>query len=148
MRQCDEIADIRISTDLADFDINAIHAYLSSSYWAAGISRELVERSIAHSLCFGVFAGEKQIGFAHAVTDRATFAYIADVYILPEYQGQGLGKRLMHAITTHPDLQGLRRWSLVTRDAHGLYAQFGFESLATPNGYMERSDVRSYLDAP
>jgi GNAT superfamily N-acetyltransferase len=139
--------EFRISTDPSDFDIPAIHAYLTSSYWAAGISATLVRRSIEHSLCFGVLAGDAQIGFARVITDRATFAYIGDVYILPAYQGHGLGKWLMTAIVGHPELQGLRRWSLVTRDAHGLYEQFGFRSLIAPQGYMERSDIISYLVA-
>lgn len=137
----------RISTDPTELDIDAIHAYLSSSYWADGISKERVARSIAHSLCFGLFYDDAQIGFARVITDRATFAYIGDVYILDAYQGCGLGKWLIQTITAHPDLQGLRRWSLVTRDAHGLYAQFGFHALRDPSGYMERNDVVSYRAA-
>src|SRR4051812_37480517 len=127
----------RITTDTAQFDLDAIHAYLTDSYWAAGISKELVARSIAHSLCFGVFAGRQQIGLARVVTDRATYAYIGDVYILDAYRGQGLGKWLMTTIVAHPELQGLRRWTLATRDAHGLYEQFGFTALADPHSYME-----------
>ena len=115
--------EFSISTDPADFDISAIHAYLSTSYWAAGIPKETVARSIANSLCFGVFNGDAQIGFARVITDRATFAYVGDVYILDAFQGRGLGTWLMQTIIAHPDLQGLRRWSLVTRDAHGLYAR-------------------------
>ena len=137
--------EFRISTDPSEFDIPAIHAYLTSSYWAAGISAELVARSIEHSLCFGVFADNAQIGFARVVTDRATFAYIGDVYILAAYQGRGLGKWLIASIIGHPELQGLRRWSLVTRDAHGLYEPFGFRPLTAPQGYMERSDILSYV---
>jgi len=104
----------------------------------------LVARSIAHSLCFGVFAGPAQVGFARVITDRATFAYIGDVNILDAFQGRGLGRWLMECIVGHPELQSLRRWSLVTRDAHGLYAQFGFTPLDKPQGYMERSDIVSY----
>ena len=141
------IADrFRISTDPADFDLDAIHAYLTSSYWAEGISKELVARSIANALCFGVFDGPAQIGFARVITDRATFASIEDVSILDEYQGRGLGKWLMRTITDHPDLRGLRRWCLVTQDAHGLYAQFGFAPLPAPKRYMERRDIASYRD--
>lgn len=145
MRECERAGAYRISTDPADFDLDAIHAYLTASYWAAGISKELVVRSIDHALCFGVFDGDAQIGFARIITDRATFAYIGDVYILDAYQGCGLGKWLMRTIAAHPDLQGLRRWSLVTRDAHGLYARFGFKPLPDPTCYMERQDVVSYL---
>jgi GNAT superfamily N-acetyltransferase len=137
-----------ISTDPSDFDIGAIHAYLSASYWATGIPREIVARSVANSLCFGVFRHDAQIGFARVITDRATFAYLGDVYIVDAYQGRGLGTWLMQTITAHPDLQGLRRWSLVTRDAHGLYARFGFRALPEPRRYMEKSDITSYLEMP
>ncbi len=135
-----------ITTDPSAFDLDAIHAYLTNSYWVPGIPKELVARSIENALCFGVFEGTKQIGFARVVTDRATVAYLGDVYILEAYQGQGLGKWLMQTIVSHPDLQGLRRWMLVTHDAHGLYRQFGFHPLDNPEGYMERRDIRSYTD--
>jgi GNAT superfamily N-acetyltransferase len=128
---------IEISTDPARLDPDAIHAYLSRSYWAAGIPREIVARSIAHSLCFGVYDGGRQVGFARVVTDRATYAYLADVYILESHRGRGLGVRLVEQVMAHPDLQGLRRWGLVTQDAHGLYRRFGFEPLAHPERYME-----------
>jgi len=141
-----QCGDFSISTNPSDFDIRAIHAALSTSYWAAGIPLETVARSVAHSLCFGVFHDDAQIGFARVITDRATFAYIGDVYILEAYRGRGLGTWLMATITAHPDLQGLRRWSLVTRDAHGLYAQFGFTALNEPGGYMEKSGIASYLE--
>jgi GNAT superfamily N-acetyltransferase len=140
--------EFSISTDPSDFDVSAIHVYLSASYWAAGIPQETVARSIANSLCFGVFNGEAQIGFARVITDRATFAYIGDVYILDAFQGRGLGTWLMQTITAHPDLQGLRRWSLVTRDAHGLYRRFGFDGLKEPAGYMEKSDITAYREMP
>jgi GNAT superfamily N-acetyltransferase len=126
-----------VSTDTARLDIDAIHAYLTRSYWAEGISRDLVARSIDGSLCFGLYDGSRQIGFARVITDRATFAYLCDVYVLEERRGLGLGKWLMEAVVSHPALQGLRRFVLVTRDAHGLYAQFGFQPLASPGGYME-----------
>src|SRR5215469_18411989 len=122
-RQC---GDYLVSTDPARLDLDVIHSYLAGSYWAEGIPRELVARSIENSLCFGVFRGEDQVGFARVVSDYATFAYIGDVFILAQHRGRGLGKFLMECVMKHPELQGLRRWSLVTRDAHGLYKQFGF----------------------
>jgi len=119
-----------ISTDPARLDIAVIHQYLSKeSYWAQNIPKEVVQRSIDHSLCFGLYYNEQQIGFARLVTDRATFAYLADVFILPGHRGKGLSKWLMENIHAHPDVQGLRRWLLGTRDAHGLYAQFGWTPL-------------------
>lgn len=126
-----------ISTDPARLDMDAIHAYLTRSYWAAGISRELVQRSIENSLCFGLFEGARQVGFARVITDRATFAYLCDVYVLEEQRGAGLGRWLMEAVMSHPEVQGLRRWLLMTRDAHGLYAQQGFTPLAKPESAME-----------
>lgn len=127
---------IEISAETNRIDIDFVHTFLTTSYWAKGISREIVARSIANSLCFGVYIGDQQVGFARVITDRATFAYLSDVFILEEYQGRGLGKRLIEAILAHPELQGLRRWLLATADAHGLYAQFGFEPLAHPEKYM------------
>ena len=117
-----------ISTDKATFDLGIIHRYLSEeSYWAKNISPDLVQKSIDHSLCFGVFDNSIQIGFARVITDTTSFAYLADVFIVPAYRGRGLSKWLMTTIHSHPDLQGLRRWLLITRDAHGLYSQFGWE---------------------
>jgi N-acetylglutamate synthase-like GNAT family acetyltransferase len=127
----------RITSDVAAFDVDAIHAYLTRSFWGAGISRELVEKSLRDSLSFALFDGEKQIGFARMVTDRATFAYLCDVYVLEEYRGQGLGKWLMDEVMAHPDLQGLRRIMLVTRDAHGLYERHGFTPPQNPERHME-----------
>ena len=116
-----------IDTDPMMIDRELVHRYLSAeSYWAKGIPFETVSRSIDHSLCFGLYHGKQQIGFARMVTDRATFTYLADVFILPEERGKGLSKWMMEVIDTHPDLQGLRRWMLGTRDAHGLYEQFGW----------------------
>ena len=126
-----------ISTDPARLDVDAIHAFLTQSYWANGIPKDIVARSLQNSLCFGVYAGDRQIGLARVISDLATYAYIGDVYILEEHRGQGLGKWLMECLMGHPDLQGLRRWSLATRDAHGLYQQFGFMSLKKPESYME-----------
>lgn len=129
--------EFEVSSDDTRLDIDVIHHYLAHSYWAAGIPRNIVERSIRGSLNFGVYAGEAQVGFARVITDRATFAYLADVFVLEAWRGQGLSKMLMDAVVAHPDLRGLRRFVLVTRDAHGLYERYGFQSLARPEGYME-----------
>ncbi|MGD0120631.1 MAG: GNAT family N-acetyltransferase [Candidatus Binatus sp.] len=125
-----------ISTDRSQLDVDLIHAFLARSYWAAGIPRATVVRAIENSLCFGVYDGAEQVGFARVISDFATFAYIADVFILEPYRERGLGKELMASIMAHPDLQGLRRWSLGTRDAHGLYAQFGFTPVDNPSPIM------------
>jgi len=116
-----------ILTGAEHINIDAVHAYLHRSYWAAGIPKAVVEKSIANSLCFGVFNNGVQVGFARLVTDKATFAYLADVYILEEHRGKGLSKWLMATIHAHPELQMLRRWLLGTKDAHSLYEQFGWE---------------------
>jgi len=122
--------DYRISTDPGELDLTVIHKYLSEeSYWAEGIPLETVEKALSNSLCFGLYKSNKQIGFARLVTDKATFAYLADVFVLEEYRGQGLSKWLMEVIQSHPELQGLRRWMLMTRDAQGLYEQFGWTVL-------------------
>lgn len=126
-----------ISTDPARLDLPAIHAFLTSSYWAEDVPVEIVERSLRGSLCFGLYAPSGQVGFARVVTDQATFAYLCDVYVLPEYRGQGLGRWLMECVTNSSQLQGLRRWMLVTRDAQGLYEQVGFQPLANPTCVME-----------
>jgi GNAT superfamily N-acetyltransferase len=139
-----ERGDLLVSTDPARLSIDAIHAFLTRSYWAAGISREIVERSIRHSLSFGVFEGADQVGFARVISDRATFAYIADVFIIESDRGRGLALWLMECIKAHPDLQGLRRWMLGTRDAHGLYRHVGFHPLGDPAIYMEILDKEVY----
>jgi GNAT superfamily N-acetyltransferase len=130
-----------VSTDPAKVDLAATHAYLARAYWSEGIPKDLLARAIANSLCFGVYeeTGDKlkQVGFTRLVTDCATYAYICDVFILEEYRGHGLSKFMMACVMAHPDLQGLRRWNLVTRDAHGLYRQFGFKEVASPERYME-----------
>jgi GNAT superfamily N-acetyltransferase len=126
-----------ISTDPARLDLDAIHAFLATSYWAAGIPREVVERAVRHSLCFGAYEGGRQVGFARVITDHATFAYLCDVYVQPSHRGQSVGKRLMAAIMAEPTLQGLRRWTLFTRDAHGLYERFGFGPARFPERLME-----------
>lgn len=139
-----------ITTDPSRFDVDAIHAFLSASYWSPEVPKAVVERAIAHSLCFGVLMGDRQVGFARVVTDRATFAYLADVYILEAHRGQGIAKRLITAVMQHPDLQGLRRMLLATRDAHTLYAQYGFAALAAPDRMMEvhRPDVYRSSEHP
>ncbi|WP_317929802.1 GNAT family N-acetyltransferase [Halioxenophilus sp. WMMB6] len=135
-----------ISSSPEAMDLSLIHSYISRSYWAKGIGQETLAVAIANSLSFGVFlhSGE-QVGFARMITDRATFAYMADVFILEEHRGKGLSKWLLQVIMAHPQLQGLRRLLLATRDAHGLYVQFGFKALAKPETFMEvlHSDIYS-----
>ncbi len=126
-----------VSTDPRRLDLHVIHEFLTHCYWAEGIPREVVLRSIENSLCFGVFDGLRQVGFARVISDYATYAYLGDVFILEPYRGLGLGKFLMDCIVRHPRLQGLRRWMLATHDAHRLYAQFGFTQLQHPERFME-----------
>ncbi|WP_428655358.1 GNAT family N-acetyltransferase [Runella sp.] len=135
-----------ISTEKSKLDIDVIHEYLSKrSYWAENIPRDIIERSIQNSLCFGIYHNNNQIGFARVVTDFATFGYLGDVFILEEYRGQGLSKWLMDCIFNKiPELQGFRRWSLATADAHGLYEQFGFTALARPERMMEKINFTKY----
>ena len=125
-----------ISTEKEKMDIDLIHSFLTRSYWAEGISKEIVGRSIEGALCFGVFENEKQIGFARMITDKATFAYLADVFIIEEYRGLSLSKWLMEVIMSHPDMEGLRRMMLATRDAHELYKKFGFTPLNNVDRWM------------
>ena len=134
-----------ISTDPSRLQRETIHAFLANSYWAKGIPREILDRAIDHSLAFGLYEGPKQVGFARVVTDRATYAYLADVFVLEPHRGRGLGKWLVEVILAHPDLSGLRRWGLVTRDAHGIYSQHGFTQLSHPERHMEISDPDVYL---
>jgi len=135
-----------ISTDDSKLDIDLIHRYLSEeSYWASGIPYELVERSIENSLCFGAYENDRQVGFARVVTDYATFAYLADVFVLPSHRGQGIGHEILEAVKNHPDLQRLRRWHLVTRDAHALYKEFGFRELESPPRHMEMVVKNAYV---
>ena len=132
--------NVEITTDRARIDVDRVHQFLSSSaYWALGRSREIVERSIEHSLCFSVIVEGEQVGFARVVSDRAVFGYLMDVFILPPWRGRGLSKQLMRAIVEHPDLQGLKLFLLRTSDAHGLYAQFGFEPIERPENLLARS---------
>ena len=127
-----------ISTDKSRLDLTLIHNFLTTSYWAAGIPLEVVRRSIEHSLSFGLYKEDQQIGYARVITDYATFAYLGDVFILEPFRGQGLSKWLMEVVVTHPELQGFRRWLLLTKDAHGLYKKVDFTGVATPERYMER----------
>jgi len=129
--------DFMISTDRERLDLDVVHGFLTNSYWAKGIPRKTVESSIEHSLCFGIYEGGPQVGFARVISDFATFAYVGDVFVLDTYRGLGLGKWLMECITQHPELQNLRRWILTTRDAHGLYAQVGFTPVKSPERFME-----------
>jgi GNAT superfamily N-acetyltransferase len=133
-----------ISTENEKFDIDSIHSFLTRSYWAEGISKEVIKRSIEGSLCFGVFINSKQIGFARMITDKATFAYLADVFIIEEYRGLGLSKWLMEVIMAHPDLKGLRRMMLATKDAHGLYEKFGFTPLNNVDRWMQIHNPNIY----
>lgn len=145
--QAHERGAYRISTDPLAMDLDAVHAFLARSYWARDVPQEVVARAIRGSLCFGLFHEGDQVGFARAVTDRATFAYMADVYVLEEHRGRGLGKWLIEVMLAHPDLQGLRRFMLGTRDAHGLYSQLGFAPLARPEIFMEISRPNPYAKA-
>jgi len=130
---------LRISTDPGDLDFPLIHRFLSEqSTWAQGIPYATVERSICHSLCFGGYLGAAQVAFARVISDYATFANLVDVFVLPEHRGRGYSKAIVRAVLVHPQLQGLRRFTLATNDAHGLYARFGFAPLAMPQSYMER----------
>ena len=128
---------IEITTDLSRMDVDRVHAWLSASYWAAGIPRDTVARAMERSLCFAAFDGDTQVGFTRVVTDATTFAYLCDVIVDEAHRGRGVGKALVAAAMAHPDLQGLRRYSLVTRDAHALYAPFGFTVVAHADRHME-----------
>ena len=129
--------DITVTTDPARLDLDMIHGFLAGSYWAKGIPRAVVERAIRHSLCFGAFVGDRQVGFTRVISDFATHAYVSDVFVLPSHRSRGVGKALMAAVRAHPDLQGLRRWTLFTRDAHHLDRKFGFGEARHPERLME-----------
>jgi GNAT superfamily N-acetyltransferase len=136
---------ITISTDKTQLDVTYIHNYLSQeSYWAKNIPMEIVLRSIEGSICFGVYDGEQQIGFARVISDHATFGYLADVFVDPAYRGKGISKQLMRYIMDYKPLKGLRRMMLATLDAHGLYEQFGFKALEEPSRYMGIKFFESY----
>ncbi|MGH7369084.1 MAG: GNAT family N-acetyltransferase [Candidatus Rokuibacteriota bacterium] len=134
--------DVLVTTDPSRLDLETVHGFLAGSYWAEGVPREVVERSMRHSICFGAFDGDRQVGFARVISDRATFAYVADVFVLPSHRGRGVGRQIMACATSHPELQDLRLWALFTRDAHGLYRQFGFQAARYPDRLMERRRPR------
>jgi GNAT superfamily N-acetyltransferase len=139
----------RISFDSAELDLDLIHAFLSGSYWAQGIPRDTVQRAVANSLCAGAYAPDEagkdeQVGFARVITDRATFAYLADVFVLPAHRGQGVARAMLEALHAHPDLQGLRRWVLFTRDMQAVYAKLGWEAYPYPERLMVRDDPGIY----
>ena len=141
--------DYLITDDPARLDVEAVHAYLSRSYWAEGIPLETVARSLQNSLCLGVYdAAGNQVGLARFVTDSATFCYVCDVYVLEAHRKGGLGKAMMRAASAHPRLQGLRRWNLVTRDAHDLYRPMGFQPVSNPDRYMEKLNPDAYRPKP
>jgi GNAT superfamily N-acetyltransferase len=136
--------DLAISTDPSRLDRSLVARFLAGSYWAKGIPQQVVDRSIEGSLCFGLYRDQKQLGFARVITDYATFAYLADVFVVETSRGEGLGVWLMEVIMGHPSLQNLRRWMLVTRDAHGLYEKFGWRSLENPERIMEIVEPEIY----
>ena len=136
--------EFEVSTDPNKIYLGLVHSFLTNSYWSKGIPLQTVQRSIQHSLCFGVYNSNRQVGFARVISDYATYAYLADVFILQEQRGQGLSMWLMECILAHPELRGLRRWALVTRDAHDLYRKFGFEEIRSPQRWMERHDPDVY----
>lgn len=143
------MAALQVSTDKDRLDIGLIHRFLTAeAYWSRGIPRATVEQAIAGSLCFGGYLDGCQVAFARVVTDGATFGYLADVFVLPEHRGQGHSKALMAEVMAHPQLQGLRRFSLATSDAHGLYAGFGFTAPARPQNLMEKLDPDVYMRTP
>src|SRR6202049_4055734 len=135
--------EFTVSTDRGLIDMDVVHGFLTQCYWAKGIPRDVVARSIENSLCFGLYADGQEVGVARVITDYATYAYIGGVFVLESFRARGLGKWLMECVMKHPRLQGLRRWSVVTSDAHGLCSQVGFTPLKKPRNYMElhRPDV-------
>jgi GNAT superfamily N-acetyltransferase len=136
----------RVSCDPQCLDPDFVATFLASTYWAQGIPPTTVYRSLEGSLCFSLLESERQVGFARVITDRATVAYLGDVFVLPEFRGKGLGTWLVECVLSHPDLCGLRRWILVTRDAHDLYKKVGFRQLARPEGFMELHNPDVYRD--
>ncbi|MFZ4285524.1 GNAT family N-acetyltransferase [Variovorax sp. HJSM1_2] len=139
------MTEYEITSDKTRLDVGAIHAFLSQTYWSPGIPLATVQKAIDHSLTFGVYLGAEQVGFARVITDKTTFAYLADVYILEAHRGKGLAKRLVASIQAHAELQGLRRFLLATKDAHGLYEQFGFKPLLNPTRMMEVLNPNAYI---
>jgi N-acetylglutamate synthase-like GNAT family acetyltransferase len=139
---------LTISTDRSRLDRGAIHEFLRGSYWAKGIPRELVDRAIDNSLCFGLYNADRLVGFARVITDSTTFAYLSDVFVLESHRGRGLGTWFMESVLSHPDLQNLRRWMLATADAHGLYRRVGFTALSKPERIMEKLLANAYGAGP
>ncbi len=138
--------NLRITNDKSALDVPLIHRFLSEhSMWAKGIPLATLTKALEHSLCFGGFLGEAQVAFARVISDYATFANLVDVFVIPEHRGQGYSKEIMQAVLAHPELQGLRRFTLATADAHGLYKQFGFTPLSTPQTFMERYVPNVYV---
>lgn len=133
-----------ISLDPARLQLDVIHGFIAQSYWASGMPRETLARAIVNSVCVGAYRDGVQVGFARVVTDRATFAYLADVFVLPDHGGKGLAKKMVQALHDHPELQGLRRWMLATSDAHGVYAALGWQPIAQPELFMQRHDPDVY----
>jgi len=138
----------QVSLDTSRLDLKAIHAFLTTTYWSPGVPFSVVEKAVHNSICVGAYTGAAQVAFARVVTDRATFGYLADVYVLEEHRGNGLSRMMVETLLQHSDLQGLRRMMLATRDAHGLYEKFGFMPLAVPARFMERHNPNAYLAAP
>lgn len=136
--------DYLISTDPAQLDLTAVHAFLTTSYWSTGVPLAVVKKALANSLNFGLYHQGKQVGLSRVVTDYATYAYLCDVYVLEAHRGKGLGHWMVECIMTHPELQNLRRFTLATRDAHSVYAAFGFTALKAPDRMMERHDPEVY----
>ena len=146
MKLKDTEKNITVSTNKNKLDLEMIHTFLSEqSYWAKGIPLNLFKKSIKNSICFGVYVGKKQVGFARVISDKSTFAYIADVFVLEEYRGHGYSSVLMQAITNHKKFQNFRRWMLVTADAHFLYAKFGFNVVTKPEKFMEKHIPNAYV---
>jgi GNAT superfamily N-acetyltransferase len=142
---CHAKRSIEITTLVSRIDLDRVHKWLQrKSYWAGEMPRDVFDRAVLGSLCFGALEGQTTVGFARVISDRATFAYVSDVFVDQERRGMGIGKRLLAAIVAHPKLQDLRLWLLATADAHGLYARHGFTSLAAPQRYMERRDADVY----
>ena len=135
--------DVLVSSDKSKLNRELVWEFLTGSYWAKGVPKSVVDTSIENSLCFGVYAGHNQVGFARVISDCSTFAYLADVFVLEGYRNRGYASNLMECIMKHPDLQGLRRWLLITRDAHGLYERYEFSTVRSPERFMEinRPDI-------
>lgn len=145
MSQNDSAFDIAITTDVRRMDLDRVHCWLArKSHWAGQMPRGVFDRALRGSLCFAAITNDATVGFARVISDRATFAYVSDVFVDPAHRGTGISKAIMAAVVAHPQLQDLRLWVLVTTDAHGLYTRHGFTALASPHRYMERRDAEVY----